>query len=137
MLLGSKLLIDNAALRLPDTLGDDLLGLLGRNAAELFGLDGDIHRIAQLRPAADLLGRLQIDLMAGILHLVHHGLGDIHLDPALLLVQVDCHVILAFGVILAESGQHGLLDLVVHIAAGNALFLFDGFNRLKEFSVHL
>ena len=137
VLLGGELLVDDAPFRLANALRDDLLGLLGSDTAELLGLHRDIHGLAQFGAAADLLGSLQVDLMAGILHLVHHGLGDIHLDAGLLLIQIDGDVVLALRIVLPESGQHGLLDLVVHITAGNAFFLFDGLDCLKEFCVHL
>ena len=136
MLLGGELLVDDAALGLADTLDDDLLRRLGGDAAELLGLHGDSDHIAGLALADDLLCGLRVDLVAGVLDLLHHGLEHIHLDALLLLVEDDLHVVLALGIVAAEGRQHGLTDLVVHVIAGDTLFLFNILDGFKKLSVH-
>ena len=137
VLLGGELVVDDAALGLADALDDDLLGSLGGDAAELLGLHRDRDRVAHLGAAADLLGGLENDLVAGVLHRLDDGLVHDHLDLLLVLVQQHLDVVLALGIVPAEGGQHGLLDLVVHIGAGDALFLLDVLDGFKEFSVHV
>ena len=136
MLLGGKLLIDQAALGLADALDDDLLCRLGGNAAELFGLHRDGNKVAKLGAAAVFLRGLEIDLMAGIRHLVHDGFHHVHLDAFFVLVENDLHVVLALGVVAAEGRQHGLTDFVVHIIAGDSLFLLNVLDGFKKFCVH-
>ena len=136
MFLGGELLIDNAPLGLADALDDDLLGSLGGDAAKLLGLHRHADHIAHLGPAADLLGSFQNDLMAGVLNLIHDELVDIHVNPLLVLIQNDLHIVLALRVVTAESGQHSLLDFVIHIGLGYALFSLDIRNCLKKFCVH-
>ena len=136
MLLGGELLIDDAALGLTDALDDDLLGSLGRDASELLGLHGDAQLVAELCALVDFLCRLKNDLVAGVLDLFHDGLDDVHLNALAVLFEDDLHIVLALGIVAPEGGQHGLLDLIVHIAAGNALFFFDILNGLKKICVH-
>ncbi len=136
MLLGGELLVNDAALRLADALDDDLLCRLGGDAAELLGLHGNGDQIAELGAAADLPGGLEIDLVAGVLDLLHHGLHDVHLDALLVLVDDDLDIVLTLGIVAAESRQHGLTDFIVHIVAGNAFFLLDVLDGFKKFSVH-
>ena len=54
-----------------------------------------------------------------------------------ILVENDLYVILALRIILAESGEHRLLYLVVHIGSGDTLFFLDVLNGLKKFCVHV
>ena len=75
--------------------------------------------------------------MARILDLFNDGLFDEHINLLLILVENDLYVILALGVILAESGEHRLLYLVVHIGSGDTLFFLDVLNGLKKFCVHV
>ena len=74
--------------------------------------------------------------MRGILDLIDDGLVDVHLDALLVLFKDYIDVILALGIIAAESGQHGLLYLVVHVLSGDALFFFDILYGFKKFCVH-
>ena len=136
MLLGSKLLIDDAALGLADALDDDLLGGLGGDAPELLCLHGDMQLVADLGALVDLLGGLENDLVAGVLDLLHDGLDDVHLDALFILLEDDFHIVLALGIVAPEGGKHGLPDLVVHIVAGNALFFFDVLYCLKKICIH-
>ena len=137
MLFGGKLLIDYTALRLADALNNDLLCRLRGNAAELLRLNRYTDNIAGSCLAADLLRRGENDLMAGVLDLFNDGLFDEHIDLLLILVENDLYVILALGIILAESGEHRLLYLVVHIGSGDTLFFLDVLNGLKKFCVHV
>ena len=136
MLLGGELFIYDAALRLTDALNDDLLCSLSRDAAELLRLDRHGDNVAHLGTAAVLLCGFENNFVAGILDLFDDGLVDVHLKALLLLVKDDLNIILALGIVLAEGCKHGLLDLLVHIAAGNALFFFDILDCFKKFSVH-
>ena len=136
MLLGGELLINDAPLGLADALNDDLLCGLGGDAAELLGLHRHADHVAHLGPAADLLGSFQNDLMAGVLNLIHDELVDIHVNPLLVLIQNDLHIVLTLRVVAAESGQHSLFDFVIHIGLGYALFRLDIRNCLKKFCVH-
>ena len=136
MLLGGELLIDDAPLRLADALDNDLLCRLGSDTAKLLGLNGDADHVAQLGPAADLLGGFQVDLHVGVLNLLHHGLFHAHFNALFILIQENLHVVAALRIVPAEGGQHGLVDLVVHVASGNTLFLLDILYSFKKFCVH-
>ena len=80
---------------------------------------------------------LEVDLLGGLLHLGDDGLVDDQLYALFVLVEYDLHVLAVLRVVLAEGGKHGLLDLFVHVLAGNALFLFNVLHRGEEFCVHL
>ena len=136
MLLGGELLVHDAPLRLADALDDYLLCSLSRNSAELLRLHGDLYRVAELCALGDLLCRLYVDLKGGVLDLFHGGLVDVHFYALSVLVKQDLNVVGTFGIVLAESRQHRLTDLVVHIVSGNSLFFFKVFDCGKEFSVH-
>ena len=136
MLLGGELLIDQASLRFADALDDDLLGRLGRDAAELLGLHRDGHGVAGLGPLGVLLRGVLVDLMGGVGDLFHDQLVHLHVDALLLFIQNDLDIVLVLGMITAEGRQHGLADLVIHIGSGNTLFFFDILNGSKEFCVH-
>ena len=136
VLLGGELLIDQASLRFADALDNHLLGRLGRDAAELLGLHRNRHGVAGLGPLRKLLRSILVDLVSGIGDLFHDQLVHLHVDALLVLVQNDLHVVFVLGMVAAESRQHGLADLVIHIGSGNALFFFDILNGSKEFCVH-
>ena len=136
MLLGGELLIDYAALRLANALNDDLLCRLGGDTPELLRLHRDGQHIAELGAAAQLLCGFKVDLVRGIFDFLHDGLVDVHLDALVLLVKNDLNIVLAFGVVAAECRKHRLLDFVVHICSGDALFFFYILYCLEKFCVH-
>ena len=123
MLLAVELIIDHAVLGLPQALNDDLLAVSGGDAAELHALHGDVDDAAQLVLGGHVLGLLQRDLGAGVLHLLHDLLLDEHLQILLLLVHVHDDVLHALVVPLIGSGQR-LNDLAHHKALGDTAFLF-------------
>ena len=136
MLLGVELLIDHAALRLADTLNDNLLCSLRRDTAELLGLDRDTDDVTDLGALADAVRRLLADLNIGIDDALDDRFLDDHLDLLFRLVENDLHIVLTVGRVLAERRQHGLTDLLVHIFARDALLLFNICNCIKKFCVH-
>ena len=137
VLLGGELFINQAAFGLADALNDDLLGGLRRDAAELLGLDRDGDGFAQLGPAGNLLRAVKIDLVIGVGDLFDDELVDLHLDAFFIFIQDDLDVVLVLGVVAAERGEHRLADLIVHIVAGNAFFLFNVFDGCEKFCIHV
>ncbi len=138
MLAGGELVIDHAALSLADTLNDDLLGRLRRDAPELARIDRHFDLAAELGALGDLLRLLKRELNGGVFDLLlrHHIAQNVHIDLFLFLVHLHDHVVRRIGIVLAEGSQHSLVDLVVHILAGNAFLPFDILDGTEKFCVH-
>ena len=136
MFLGGELLKDEAALGFAYALDDDLLCSLSRDAAELLGLHRHADDIADLRTLADLLCRLKIYLKIGILNFLNDSLFHDHVYALLVLVKNDFNIVRAVRIVTAEGREHCLINFVVHVASGNALFLLDIFYGFKKFCVH-
>ena len=136
MLLGVVLLVDHAALGLAQALDDDLLAVAGGDTAELLGLDRNADDVADLGALADAVRRLLADLNIGVDDALDDRFLDDHLDLLFRLVENDLHIVLTVGRVLTERRQHGLADLLVHIFARDALFLFNICNCIKKFCVH-
>ena len=136
------ILIDTApvrgSMRVTDALNDDLLSSLRRDAAELLCFDRDADNVADVRLFFVALRLVEQDLrgVVYVLALFYNGLENEHGDGFLSLVHDDFHVILAVGIVPLEGGQKSLLDLLLHVPAGNALFLFDLLDGVKKFGVH-
>ena len=138
MLLGGELVIDDAAFRLADALDDDLLCRLRRDAAEFLRFDRDADGVADAGLLIIVMRLVEQDLrgVVHILALLHDGLENEHADGLFIFVHDDLDIILAVGVVALEGGQQGLLDLLLHVSAGDALFLFDLLDGVKKFGVH-
>ena len=74
--------------------------------------------------------------MSRIGHFFHNKLVDLHVDTLFVLIQNDLYIVLILRMVPAESRQHSLADLIVHIGSGDALFLLDVFYGSKEFCIH-
>ena len=138
VLLGVELVIDHAALGLPQALDDDLLAVAGGDAAELHVVHGKVDGVADLILGGEGPGLLQGHLVGGIhvILLVHHGLLDIHLQGLMLLVHVHDNV-LHVGVVPLVGGGQGLDDLIHHEGLGDvALLLQQGQRREDLGAVH-
>ena len=122
VLLRVELVIDHAVLRLAQALDDDLLAVAGGDAAELHVLHGEVHHAADLVARGNLARVGEGDLGAGVLDLLDDLLLHIHLQVALLLVDVHDHVLHALVVALI-GGNERLNDLAHHKIAGNAALL--------------
>ena len=125
MLLGVELVVDHAALGLPQALDDDLLAVAGGDAAKLRVVHGDIDDIADLVLGGNGLGLRQGHLVEGvhIVLFVHHVFLDEHLQRLAGLVHVHDDVLHAVVVPLI-GGDNGLNDLFHHKGLGNAPLLF-------------
>ena len=138
MLLGGELVIDHAALGFADALDDDLLCRLCGDATEFFRFDRDADNVADVRFLVVAVRFVQQDLrgVVYVLALLHDRFENGHGNALLILVHEDLNVVLAVGIVALEGGQKSLLDLLLHIAAVNALFLFDLLDSVKKFGVH-
>ena len=132
-----ELLVYDAALCLTDSLNDNLLCSLSGNASELLGVNGDLYGTADLGSLGNGLCSIKIELSCGVFDLLNNFHLDIHIDLLLFFVHIYDNIVSSIGIILAESCHHCLMDLVIHILSGNALFLLESFNGNKKFSVHL
>ena len=137
VLLAGELVIYHPAFRLAYALDDDLLGSLGGDAAEFLRLHGDGDGVAHTVALGELVRAVHVDLRCRVLDLVHNSLVYHELDALLVLVEDDFHIFPVLRVVLAEGGEHGLLYLLIHVAAGDALFLLDVLNSGEKLCVHL
>jgi len=91
------LLIERLALGFADLLQDDLLGSLGRNAAELAGRIFERHhdRVPEGGVGVDFPGRLKGDLGARVLDRLHDLFFHQDDDPAVRHVDLGVHILAA------------------------------------------
>ena len=131
VLLAGELVVDHIALGFFQALDDDLLSVAGGDAAEIHVVHGDADGLAHADGTGDGLGVGAGDLAAGILHLVHHGFLEIHLQCPLFLVHAHDHVFRVRVVVLIGVDQ-GLGDFFHHIVLRNAFFFFQHIQCCKD-----
>ena len=135
MLLRRERVEDHAALGLADALDDDLLGRLGRDAAEGLRLHVDVDQIAQLRGLADLAGRVERDLGGGGDDVVDDFLLHVHVH--IVVLDLDKDVIGIAVLVLLVCGDERLRDLLDHVALRDPAFFFQLRKRRKNFGIHV
>ena len=135
VLLLGVLLVDVAALGLPDALDHHLLGGLGGDAPELAGVRLLLHDVAHLVEGVDLLGGGQGDLHGGVHDLLHHGLAGVDVDLAGGAVDLGPHVALGVVVALIGEDQGGFHRGEQHVLA-DPLLLFQRVESLDKICVH-
>ena len=136
MLFRIELLIDQAALRLANSLNDHLLCRLRRDPAELLCLHRDPDGVAHLGSLGDLFCRIRVDLMGGVRHFLDNQFVHLHVNALFILIENDLDIILILRMVAPKRRQHRLTDLIVHIGSRDALFLFDILDGSKEFCIH-
>ena len=112
-----------------------MLCVLGRDAAELLGLQRDFHGFANLRAAVVLQCLVQQDLGFGVLYFFHNVFNNRDIVFRGDGVNVDKRVVNAAEVVLDRNRKRGF-DLIEHIIGGDALLLFKKLQRFKKFGVH-
>ena len=130
LVLALELLHHLAALAVADALADDVARRLRRDASELLGAHRYIHVVSDLDGGIDLARLLQQDLFARLPHVVDGDHLQPHLEHAGLRVQVDDGVLVVIAVLARR--ENGLLDLFEHEFHGDAAFLFEQLQRLKN-----
>ena len=99
-----------------DSLADDVPRGGYGDPAELLGVERHFDLVADLvfPSLVDLRRFLEVNLIAGVEHLVNNGLLDFYLDGVFLGVSLENHVLVAVKIVLAGDFD-GLLDLCQHI----------------------
>ena len=127
-----ELLKDEAALGFAYALDDDLLCGLSRDAAELLVSTGTpttspiFARLLIFFAASRFISRLASSTSSTTVFF--HD----HVYALLVLVKNGFNIVRAVRIVTAEGREHCLINFVVHVASGNALFLLDIFYGFKN-----
>ncbi len=133
----AELAVDLLALGLAHALGDDLLGGLRGDAAELLGFlrELDLHPDFGFL-AVELLGLAERDLPGGVGHVGHDLPHGVELDLPGFQVEPRSQVLVALEH-LARGRQVGVLDGANHDGRIDALVLRDDIDHLLQFGSHI
>src|SRR5262249_1710291 len=114
-----------------DFLEDDLLGGLGGDAAEGFGVLRDADFGADFSIGRDTPGFQESHLVSRVFDRLDDFLNGIESDGAGLRVHIG-DIVLIGAIVLAGRDQHCVLDRVQHNLRVDALFLAQDFDGLKN-----
>ena len=124
-----------AALRLPNSLANHMLGRLSRDTTELLGLQRNIYHRADFCFFIIFVCVIEQNFSIRVLHRFHHSFTDCHLEFSFFRVNLH-QPVFAPTIIAFDSNGNCRLDLFQQVISGNPFLFFQKGQRLEKFGVH-